>query len=384
MPTLPGGSSTLRLSGIREIRLLAASMTDVIDLAVGEPDQNTPEAICEAAARATRAGFTKYTPANGLPSLRASLAEKLKRDNAIVADPSQITVGSGAVCSLSTSILATVAPGDEILVPDPGWPNYATMIRLAGGDAVRYPLSPADGFLPDVAQLEKLVSPRTRVLMINNPGNPTGAVFPPDLVRELVEFAAEYDLFLLSDEVYEDFVYEGAHAPAASFGYEEGIISVFSFSKSYAMTGWRLGYSVAARDVASAITKVQGGLLSCASTVSQKAGEAALALDPSARAAMREEYRTRRDAVHAELGDRLVLVPQGAFYALVDVSDEPAGSTEVARNLLAREHVAAVPGSAFGTRSEGMLRISFAAALDDVVEGCRRIARHLVREELGG
>lgn len=374
MPQLSSGG--VQVSGIREMRELAAQMTDVVDLAVGEPDMITPAEISEAAGRAALDGFTKYTSTNGLLSLRTALAEKCRTQNHIDATPAQITIGTGAACSLSTSILAVVRPGDEVLVPDPGWPNYINMVKLAGGVPVRYLLAKSAGYLPDVTALEALVTPQTRLILLNNPGNPTGAVFPAKLVADLVSFAQRHDIFLLADEVYEDFIYAGEHAAAGSVGYD-GVISVFSFSKSYAMTGWRLGYSVAAPDVAAAISKTQGALVSCASSVSQKAGEAALALDGSVRASMRQEYELRRDIVCATLADKLVLTPQGAFYALVDVSGTGLGSYDVARNLLVKEKVATVPGASFGAQSEGTLRISFAAARTDVKEGCARIASYL-------
>jgi aspartate/methionine/tyrosine aminotransferase len=375
MPTL-ASSGGVTVSGIREMRDLAAQMTDVVDLAIGEPDMITPAAIGEAAGRAAADGFTKYTATNGLPSLRNALVDKLARQNRITASAAQIVVGTGAACSLSTSLLAVLEAGDEVLVPDPGWPNYTNLVKLAGATAVNYPLARADGYLPDVAALARLVTPRTRVLLINNPGNPTGAVFSRDLVSELVAFAARHDIFLLTDEVYEDFLYVGEHTAAGSLGYD-GVISVFSFSKSYAMTGWRLGYAVARPDVAAAITKTQGALVSCASSISQKAGEAALALDHGVLDEMRKEYETRRDIVCATLGDRLVLTPQGAFYALVDVSDTGIDDYTFAKKLLAEEHVSTVPGASFGVQTEGTLRLSFAAARPVVEEGCARIARYL-------
>jgi aspartate/methionine/tyrosine aminotransferase len=338
----------------------------------------TPEVVGVAAGQAAHDGFTKYTTTSGMLSLRSALADKLASQNKIRATPSQIVVGTGAACSLSTSILALVEPGDEVLVPDPGWPNYTNMVKLARGVPIYYPLHRADGFVPDLAGLRALITSRTRMILLNNPGNPTGAVFPRALVADLVALAAEHDIFLLTDEVYEDFVYVGEHTPAGSFGYD-GTISVFSFSKSYAMTGWRLGYVVATDAVAAVIAKVQGALVSCASSISQKAGEAALALGPEPLAAMRAEYQSRRDLVCELLGDRLVLSPQGAFYALINVSDTGVDSFEFAKRLLVDQKVSSVPGASFGAQGEGTLRISFAAARSDVHEGCRRIAKYLAR-----
>ncbi len=379
MKTLSTVASSMRRSGIREIMELAAGMPGVVHLEVGEPDFNTPPAVISAGLTAAAGGFTKYTPNAGFGALRDAIARKLRQQNSLPATAEEVVVTPGAVCALATAILATVNPGDEVLVPDPGWPNYVTMTCIAGGVPVTYPLQRERGYVPDVEVLERLVTPRTKLLLVNSPGNPTGAVFPRETVAALVALAARHDLYVLSDEVYEDFVFDGRHETAAQFDRDGRVISVFGFSKTYAMTGWRLGYVLARPPVAALVGKLQEPLVSCASSVSQKAGEAALLLPRSEVEAMRAAYQTRRDLVVDLLGaaDLLASVPRGAFYALVDVSAAGVDSYAVARDLLARERVATAPGETFGALGAGTVRISFATSADLLAEGCARIVRYV-------
>jgi aspartate aminotransferase/aminotransferase len=364
---------------------LAAELRDVIHLEVGEPDSNTPDSIIGAALEAARRGHTKYTPNAGMRTLREGLSRKVEIENGLRVTPEQIVVTAGAVCALATAVFATVDPGDEVLIPDPGWPNYVSMVVLAGGVPVRYVLPRAGGYLPDVEALRTLVSPRTKLLFVNTPSNPTGAVYPEATVLALVEFAAEHDLYVLSDEVYEAFVFEGRHEPAARFDQDGRVITVFGFSKTYAMTGWRLGYAVASPEVATLMAKIQEPLVSCASSVAQKGAEAALAMPREARPALCETYRARRDRVVEILGSRglLPVVPRGAFYALVDLSAVGPDSNTSARRLLTEERVATAPGETFGTEARGMVRISLATATEPLEEGCRRIVRFVERHRSG-
>jgi aspartate aminotransferase/aminotransferase len=293
----------------------------------------------------------------------------------------QVVVSPGAVCALASAVFATVDPGDEVLIPDPGWPNYVSMVCLAGGVPVRYPLPRVAGYLPAMDTLRSLVSPRTKLIFVNSPSNPTGAVYPEATVRELVEFGAEHDLYVLSDEVYEAFVFEGRHEPAARFDGDGRVISVFGFSKTYAMTGWRLGYAVASIEVATLMAKIQEPLVSCASSVAQKGAEAALTLPRAALQPLCDTYRGRRDRVVEILGPHglLTAVPRGAFYALVDLSAVGRDSNAIARRLLTEERVASAPGETFGVEAAGMVRISLATATELLEEGCRRIVRFVER-----
>ena len=356
---------------------LAAGMEGVIHLEVGEPDFDTPDPVIEGAFAAARAGWTRYTPNAGFLSLRQAIVEKLARENGLTAGPDQVVVTAGAVGALATATLAVVDPGDEVLVPDPGWPNYTSMALVAGARPVPYPLRRETGYLPDLDALERLVTPKTKLLLTNSPGNPTGAVFPGSVVRALVEFAQRHDLYLLSDEVYEALVFEGEHVPSARFDEDGRVISVFGCSKTYAMTGWRLGYGVASPPIAALMAKLQEPLVSCASSVSQKAAEAALAMDQSPVAVMRDAYRARRDAVVSILGPRLASVPAGALYALVDVSSAGTDSYAIAKRLLSEVGVATAPGETFGASGAGTVRISLGTSTDLLAEGCRRIVAFL-------
>jgi aspartate/methionine/tyrosine aminotransferase len=254
------------------------------------------------------------------------------------------------------------------------------MIELARTTPVRYPLRPEHGYLPDLAELEALITPHTKAIVINNPSNPTGAVFPAETVRALVELARRHDLWLISDEVYEDLVFEGEHVPAARFDAER-VITVSGASKSYAMTGWRIGWAITQPELVALCGKIQEALVSCPSAVSQAAAEAAVRGPQDAVAEMRQAYQRRRDLVREILEPvgLLPTIPAGAFYALVDLRGAGIPSRDLSRMLLEEERVAAAPGATFGDEAEGMLRISLATADDDLTEGCRRIVRFAER-----
>ena len=358
-------------SGIRGIMELAVERPGAIRLEVGDPDFATPDHIVDAAARAARDGWTHYAPSAGLPELRRLTAEKVSAVNGIACVPEQVVVTTGASGGLYAALLALLDGGDEALVPDPGWPNYRSLVLAAGAAPVPYPLDRRAGFVPDVDALERAVGPRTRVLVVNSPGNPTGTVHSRSTVEALVELAQRRGLWLVSDECYDELVFDGEHVSPASVAVN-GIVSVFSFSKTYAMTGWRVGYVVCPREVAPLVANAQEGVVSCVSTVGQKAAEAALAgsQEPSRR--MAAAYRRRRDAALVELegGGPGYVTPAGAFYLMVDV---PGSSETFARALLAERGVAVTPGAAFGAGGEGMVRVSLAASDDAVVAGVRRL-----------
>ncbi|HZU15641.1 MAG TPA: aminotransferase class I/II-fold pyridoxal phosphate-dependent enzyme [Candidatus Dormibacteraeota bacterium] len=372
--SLPGA---IGRSGIREVMELAATMTDVIHLEVGDPDLSTPAPIVEAAHRAALEGYTHYAPNAGLPGLRAAIADWRRERYGLETPPEGVVVTPGAVCALASSVLALVDPGEEVLVPDPGWPNYVSMVRLAGARPVAYPLRPEAGYLPDPADLEPLVTPRTKLLLVNTPANPSGAVFPEAVVRDLVGWAADHDLYVLSDEVYEAFVFRGRHVPARCFDPDGRVVTVAGFSKTYAMTGWRLGYAVAPPEIAELITRLQEPLVSCAATPTQKAAEAALRLPEAVVEEMRERYRRRAELVAEVLepAGLLPVRPAGAFYAFLDLRRLGDDSHRLARRLLERERVATAPGETFGAGGRGRLRISLTADETSLLEGCRRILR---------
>jgi aspartate aminotransferase len=380
MADLSRSAQTAPRSLIRLMGDAARRVPDALKLYVGDPDFDTPEHIIEAAARAGRDGFTRYTPSGGLQTLRELLVEKVRVRNGIDCAAEQVIVTTGGAGALFTTFMTIVDPGDEVLIPDPGWTNYPPMLHTLGARWTGYRMDPAEGFEPHLDALEELVGPRTRGILVNSPGNPTGAVFRRETLEALVDFAERHDLWIVSDECYDEMVFEGEHISMATLGAPERTISIFSFSKSYAMTGWRLGYAVAPAAVAPALAKAQEPVVSNTSSVVQKAGEAALTGPQDCVRVMRDAYRSRRDAAAGRLdaGGIGYILPHGAFYLMVDVS--PAGDADtVARRLLEEERVAVVPGTAFGATGEGFVRIALSVAQADIEEGLERLARLVVR-----
>lgn len=361
-------------SGIREIFDLAHGIPDAIHLEVGEPDFPTPEHICQAAAEAAFAGFTHYTPNAGIPELREAIVGKLLERNDVDVEVDRVVVTTGAGGGLFTAIRALTDPGDGVLIPDPSWPNYAMMATVQELDVQYFPLRPEDGLVPTPEHIEPHLTERSRVLLVNSPGNPTGVVIHPETMRQLVDFAEANDLWLISDEVYDEMTFGRDHISALTMVPNGHVIGAFSFSKTYAMTGWRVGYVVATPEVASLITKCQEPISSCVNSPAQKAAVAALTGPQDAVAEMRSAYRERRDRA-TEILDAAGLphaMPEGAFYLWVDVSGTGMSDIDFARKLVLDRQVAVVPGTAFGPTSGAYIRISLASALDDLVEGVRR------------
>jgi aspartate aminotransferase len=358
-------------SGIREIvNRLAETDRDVLPLHIGEPDFAAPPHVWEAAAAQAKAGC-RYTQSGGIADLREALADKLRRVNRLPANPLQVMVTHGGVQGCALVLSALLEPGDEVLVADPGWPNHAMMVTFAGGRVVRYPLRARDGFVPDPAEVEALVTDRTRALIMNSPGNPTGAVFPSEVVQALVEITARHDLALLSDEVYDQLAFDGVPVSPATLD-PQRVIGVFSFSKTYAMTGWRVGYVHAPDWLARSLWKLQEAALGSLSEVSQAAALAAITGPQGQVAEMRAAYRRRRDLVVGLLHDAgfEVPVPQGAFYVMVPL--RPGTDSRAAAFELLDAGVAVAPGSAFGPTAADQIRLTTANADEVLREGVRR------------
>lgn len=366
----------MRRSGIREVMDLATGRGDVLHLEVGEPNFETPAHVLEAAVRAVADGFTKYTPNRGLLSLRETICAKVARTNGILATPDQVVVTTGGVTAIMETLIALTDPGDGVLIPDPGWPNYEMMAAVAGADVRRYPLDPAEAYEPDLARLDELAAdPQAKVLIINSPANPTGSVWRPETVAKVVALAARHDLWVISDEVYEEIVFKGRHVSPATVDDDGRVISVFSVSKTYAMTGWRIGYLVAADPVAALVAKVQEPVISCPTAVAQKAAEAAIGGPQDCVALMCAAYRERRDlAVDALRRDGcLASEPDGAFYVLADVSRATRDTYAMARRLVIEKGVAVAPGETFGPSGAGLVRLSLATDPVVLAEGIRRL-----------
>ncbi len=374
MPKLSEMVLELQESGIRRIMNAAVGMSGVVRLEVGEPRFATPAHIVAAAHEAALSGFTKYTPNSGIPTLRQAIAERVSEDWGRRIAVERVGVTVGAVGSIYGALRVLVDSGAEVLIPEPGWPNYRMVVRSCGAVPVAYQLREEDAFLPTIAGLERALSPRTRVLLINTPSNPLGTVFPADLMERLVDFARRHDLWLISDEVYEKIVFQGEHAPAFRFDTDDRVVAVSGFSKTYAMTGWRIGYTVAPPPVIVQLGKMQEGYVSCAPGPSQKAAEAALRGPQDCVAEMRQAYAENRRLAMGLLDGFGIGYhpPQGAFYLWTHVGCRDSMGFALA--LLQEARVAVAPGSTFGPASEGYIRISLASAPEDVAEGIRRLA----------
>ncbi len=354
-----------------------------VRLHIGEPSFRTPEHIRLAAIDALHTETVTYGPAAGWPWLRELIAEKIERVNGYHVGPQQVAIAMGGTGAIQSALIATVGVGDEVLIPDPHWPHYTMQLACCGATPVSYPLDPENEWLPDVAHLERLVTPHTRLLLINSPGNPTGAVYPAQLMEDLLDFARRHDLYLLSDECYDEIVFEGMHvSPGALLAHDEfdqgRVICVYTFSKTYAMTGWRIGYLVTGTQLLKTITYVLDASYTNISTIVQRAAAAALTGPQACVIEMRQVYQHRRDLAVSLLKvlGRYVYTPHGAFYILIDVTSREGGGRrgrQFALDLLRERNVAAAPGSTFGLVAENYVRISLAASDEEIVHGIREI-----------
>jgi aspartate aminotransferase len=364
-------------SGIREIGNEALRTPGAIRLDVGQPNFPTPKHISEAGKRAIDENKTFYTHTQGLISLREKIVGKLQRVNGIVATPDRIACSPGGVGALAAVFGAVLEKGDEALMPDPGWPNTRLMLTWVGAKGVFYPCSAADGFQPDIDAVERLITPRTKLLLINTPNNPTGAVYPRQTIERLVELAQRHNLWLVSDECYDQIILDGTWTSPASIAPDDPrIASVFTFSKSYSMTGWRIGYVTGSAELIDTATKILESNSSCVSTISQVAAEAALDGPQDCVGEMVAAYRHRRDVVVDILreADMLINEPTGAFYCMADISRARMPARDFAFKLLRERGVSVAPGTAFGDVAADAVRISLASSDTDLREGVGRLA----------
>jgi aspartate aminotransferase len=369
-------SPSLTLSITSQAKALKKQGVDVLSFGAGEPDFNTPAHITEAAIQALHDGQTRYTESAGLLELRESIATKLSVDNNISYEPSQISVNCGAKHSCYNAILAVVNPGDEVIIPAPYWTSYPEMVRLVGGVPVIVETKAENGWKITPDEFEGAMSPLTKMIILNSPGNPTGSVYSRAEMEAIAEIALGEDILILSDEIYEKLVYAGQeHVSIASLSKEvhDLTITINGFSKAYAMTGWRLGYTAAPKAIATAIDTIQSHTTSNPTTFAQFGAIAALNGDQQIVADMREEFDMRRQYMLSRLQNIKnvrVVEPLGAFYFLVNI--EPIGikSVNFAEKLLSKQKVAVVPGVAFG--SEYTIRFSYATSLDIINAGMDR------------
>jgi aspartate aminotransferase len=369
-------SPSLTLSIDSKAKAMKSEGLDVCGFGAGEPDFDTPEHIKQAAIAALEAGFTKYTPSAGLPELRQAISEKLEADNQLSYRPSQVVVSSGAKHSCYNAILATCQPGDEVLIPSPYWVSYPDMVRLAGAEPIIVQTTERNGWKMRASDFENAMTPRTKMVILNSPGNPSGSVYTREELEGIVEVAAEEDIYILSDEIYEKLVYDDTkHVSIASLSKEayDLTITVNGFSKAYAMTGWRLGYLAAPEAVAKAVDNIQSHSTSHPCSFAQKGALAALKGDQQALADMRDEFAMRRNYMFdriTKIPNITAVKPQGAFYILVNISQLGLSSQNFADRLLSKANVAVVPGAAFG--DDRTVRLSYATSIDIIKKGLDR------------
>jgi aspartate aminotransferase len=382
-------SATIKMAKLG--RELAAKGVDVISLSFGEPDFHTPEHIKEAAKQAMDKNFTYYTPVSGYPDLRKAIAVKLKNENGLDYDFSQIVVSTGAKQAIANAVLCLVNPGEEVIIPTPYWVSYSEVVKLAEGHSVFINSTVENNFKITAAQLEAAITPKTKLFMFSSPCNPTGSVYSKDELESLAKvFEKHPEIYILSDEIYEHINFVDKHESIAQFDYiKDRVIIVNGFSKAFAMTGWRIGYTASNKEIAAACDKMQGQITSGTCSITQKAGVAALEGGLDSVLEMKAEFKKRRDLVYGllkEIPGVKVNLPEGAFYFFPDVTSFFGKSfnghfikdaDELAIYLLEQAHVATVGGDSFGDTKS--IRISYAAAEDKLIEACRRIGEALGR-----
>lgn len=358
---------------------------DLVHLEIGEPDFDTPEHIVSAATDAAAAGKTHYTANAGLLELRAAVAADLGRHGVDAEPQTEIVITSGAMEALLLAALTVVDPGEEVVIPSPAWPNYRTQARLADATPVSVPLSAEEGFALDPEQIGREIDENTGAVILTSPSNPTGQVYDREAVVEVVETAASCDAYVVADEVYADLVYGDRPTGIAGYVDADNVLTVSSCSKTYAMTGWRVGWLVGPEDVVAAATKLHESTTACAPSVSQHAAIAALEGPRDDVRRMRESFRKRRDYLVeriAEIPDVSCVEPGGAFYLFIDVSNLEGPSLDLAKRLLYDYGVVTAPGSGFGDAGEGYLRMSFANDMNRLEAGIDRFAA-FVRDKRG-
>lgn len=360
-------------------RQLEAQGKHIIHLEIGEPDFDTPEFIVDEAINALRRGRTHYSPAAGIRELRQVIAEDVARTRGVAVSPENVVVTPGAKPIMFFALLALIDPDDEVIYPNPGFPIYESVIEFSGAKAVALPLKEEKEFRFDIADLEALITGRTRLLVLNSPANPTGGVMTHDDIKAVAEIARKRNLLVLSDEIYKDILYDGKHVSILSEpGMLERTILLDGFSKTYAMTGWRLGYGVMPEPLAQHVARLMINSNSCTSTFTQDAGIAALQGSRTEVNGFVAEFRKRRDLMVAGLNKIKgvsCITPRGAFYCFPNVKKVPMPSKQLAELLLNEAGVAVLSGTAFGKHGDGYLRLSYANSVENIQTGLQRIEK---------
>ncbi len=371
-------TEAIQASPIRKIFDMASQMTGLTRLEVGQPDFNTPDYILEESRRILGEGFIGYSPTNGLPQTRKAVAERWFEDYGVRYDPNgEVVITHGASGGLHLALRVLVDPGDEVLRPDPGFASYDGIIRDADGVPVLYPLLPEKNFAVDIDALEKLISDKTKVIMLNSPSNPTGGILDAEQLTRIGELAAEHGLYILSDEAYDKVIYDTGHAPMAKYAKDPSmVVTVGSASKDYAMCGWRIGFAAGDAQIIREIVKFQSLANICPNIIAQKAYATALTGPQEDTERMRQEYMKRRDyfvtALNEVEGFRCAK-PDGAFYAFVDISRHNEDDWAFAEYLLKKVKITSIPGSSFGPTGKGYIRFSYATSLEVLEEAVEKL-----------
>lgn len=376
-------SATLQITA--RAKSMRKSGIDVVNFAAGEPDFDTPQPIKDAAIKAINEGFTKYTPSAGIPELKERIARKLKEENNLDYQPDQIVVSCGAKHSLFNLIQALVNKGDQVIVPSPYWVSYTDMVLLAQGKPVILETNQKSGYKIDIDKLKKKINSSTKLLILNSPSNPAGIVYSKEEMQKIAEVCVENKLLVISDEIYEKIIFDGLETVSlASLSKDiyDLAITVNGMSKSYSMTGWRIGYFAGPKEIASAVNNLQDHSTSCPSSISQKAALAAFDMDANYYASIKAKFQERRDVVTSYLDDKLkdfvsYIKPQGAFYIFINISKTKLDSFTFASRFLDESHVAVIPGGPFGFNS--WIRITFATSIDEIKKGLQKLEVFLIK-----
>jgi len=378
-----GPSTTLQITA--RAKSMRKSGIDVVNFAAGEPDFDTPQPIKDAAITAINEGFTKYTPSSGIPELKEKIAKKLKVENNIEYSPNQIVISCGAKHSIFNLIQALINKGNQVIIPSPYWVSYVDMVNLAQGKPVILDTQQKNGFKIDIDKLKKKINPKTKLLIINSPSNPAGVVYSKDELKQIAQVCVENKLMVISDEIYEKIIFDNLETfSLASLGKDiyDLTLTVNGMSKSFSMTGWRIGYLAGPQEVVNAVSNMQDHSTSCPTSISQKAALAAFDMDTNYFSSIKSKFQERRDLIVSYLDEKLksfvsYVKPQGAFYIFVNISKTKIDSFEFAKRLLEESYLAVIPGGAFGCNS--WIRISFATSTEAIKNGLQRLELFLIK-----
>ena len=360
--------------------MMAKQYDDVVDFTLGDPDVPTPAPICEAASLAAFKGLTRYAPNAGLPALREAIAKQVMKESGISYEGNNVAVTIGATEAVYLSFMACINPGDEVIILAPYWVQYENIVKLLGGKPVIID-SFKEAFEPDLETIHKSITERTKVIVVNSPNNPSGYIYKEDFLRSLAELASGHHIFLFDDEAYRSLVYDQEFPSLARFCRKEDIVIINSFSKQFAMTGWRVGYVVAEENIINTVVKFQQNLAVCVATPNQYAALEAISNVEEHAGGIKEIFAKRREVLIRELNkikDIRFQVPQGTFYAFIDISQTGIDSKTFCISLLEKKHVAVIPGVAFGESFDNYIRLAFTLNESKIVDGVNRMRDYLI------